>query len=564
MAIIIGIILVVIVLIIIGLILRKKVYDAVDRLEGWKLDVMNRNIGTELARIKTLNLSGETQEKFETWKNQWEHIAATDLSRVEEFLFDAEDAADRYRFPTANKALQQGNTILHTIENDLEQMLEELDALLVSEQSSRQGVEEITPALKNMQKTLLQDRYKYGKAHRLFDERLDKIGEDLAAYRANVEEGEYSKAKQLVDGMAQEVEQLKEEMDLYPELLNMCKEILPQQVRDVELGIDEMRELGYHIQELGVENEVEQYKEQIATCMKMLESGVTEEVPTLIEEVEENIKDIYTILEKEVVAKNYIESKYLTYFATLEQIRKSFSSTKTEVEKLRQTYFIEDDDMEQFVALDQTVQQIEAQVTTFKKEMEEKLTTHSNLRSQIEQGFKQMEQLKDEHVAFTEKIHTLRKDERQAKQMLQKLWDQLSNVQRQIKKSNLPGIPAYIIDRMDTATEKNEAVVDQLNRQPLDMGAVQHALNEAKQAIEQFAEEVEVCIDQANLTEHVIQYANRYRSSYPILAAKLKESERLFRKSEYELALEKAAEAIEEIEPGALKQIERYQEEVSV
>lgn len=95
------------------------------------------------------------------------------------------------------------------------------------------------------------------------------------------------------------------------------------------------------------------------------------------------------------------------------------------------------------------------------------------------------------------------------------------------------------------------------------MGAVQHELTEAKRAINQLAEEVEISIDQANLTEHVIQYANRYRSSQPILAAKLKEAERLFRKYEYELALEKAAEAIEEIEPGALKEIERYQSELA-
>lgn len=564
MVMIIGIILVVIVVIIIGLILRKRVYDSVDRLEGWKLDVMNRNIGTELARIKTLNLSGETQEKFETWKSRWETIAARDLSRVEDFLFDAEDAADRYRFPSANKALQQGNAILHTIENDLEQMLEELDILLASEQSSRKGVEEITPTLKKLQKTMMQDRYKYGKAHHLFNKRMEKIEEDLAEYRADVEAGEYTKAKQLVDEMSGEMEQLEEEMTLLPELLHMCKEVLPDQIREVSLGIDEMRELGYHIEELGVESEIEQYKEQIATCMDLLDNGVTEEVPTLIEEVEENIKDIYTVLEKEVVAKNYIESQYLTYFATLEQIRNSFSSTKTEFEELRQTYFIENDDMEQFVLLDNTIQQIEAQVATFKKEMEEKVTTHSILRSQIEQGFKQMEQLKEEHATFTEKIQTLRKDELEAKQTLQELWDELYNVQRHIKKSNLPGIPAFILERMDASTEKNEAVVEKLNKQPLDMGAVQHALNEAKQAARQFAEEVEICIDQANLTEHVIQYANRYRSSYPILAAKLKESERLFRKSEYELALEKAAEAIEEIEPGALKQIERYQEEVSV
>lgn len=561
MEIIIGIILIIIVLIIIGLILRKRVYDSVDRLESWKLDVMNRNIGTELARIKTLNLSGETQKKFETWKSQWEDIAAKDLSQVEECLFDAEEAADRYRFPTSKKALQRGSEILHTIEKDLERMLEELDTLLMSEETSRKGVEELTPTLKELQKTMMQDRYKYGKAERVFDKRITNIETQLDTYAAYVDEGEYSEAKELVDEIIAELHTLEEDMGLFPELLTMCKEVLPNQIKDVRTGIDEMRELGYHIKELGVEDELEQYSKQIDVCMETLEGGEIGEVPSLLEEVDENIKDIYAILEKEALAKNYIETKYLTYFATLEQIRNTFATTKSEVERLRETYFIEDKDMEQFLLLDQTVQQISSQVATFKKEMEEKLVTHSTLRTRLEQGLEQMEQLKDEHVEFTEKIHNLRKDEREAKKKLEQLRDQYQHIQRQIQNSNIPGIPSFIIERMDEAAEKNEQVIQTLGKQPLDMSAVQHALTEAKRSIEQLVEEVDISIDQANLTEHVIQYANRYRSSQPILAAQLAEAERLFRKYEYELALEKAAEAIEEIEPGALKQIERYQEE---
>lgn len=91
------------------------------------------------------------------------------------------------------------------------------------------------------------------------------------------------------------------------------------------------------------------------------------------------------------------------------------------------------------------------------------------------------------------------------------------------------------------------------------MGEVHHVLSEAASSVERAVEQTEIMLDQAYLTEQVIQYANRYRSRYPLLAAKLSESERLFRSYEYELSLERAAEAVEEIEPGALKLIENNQ-----
>src|SRR5699024_2736186 len=95
-----------------------------------------------------------------------------------------------------------------------------------------------------------------------------------------------------------------------------------------------------------------------------------------------------------------------------------------------------------------------------------------------------------------------------------------------------------------------------LEKKPLNVTEVQQSLNEAQESLDYFSEQTNLMLEQAYLTERVIQYANRYRSRYPELENRLSESERLFRSSEYELALEQAAEAVEEIEPGALQRIE--------
>src|SRR5690625_3343270 len=135
MAYIIGAILIIIALIITGLILRKRIYDVVDRCEAWKMDIMGRNIAAELSRIKKLNLSGETQAKFESWKERWEQIVTKELPDIEEHLFDAEEAADRYRFPTARKTLNKTEQVLASIESDIEKLLKEVDDLMDSEET---------------------------------------------------------------------------------------------------------------------------------------------------------------------------------------------------------------------------------------------------------------------------------------------------------------------------------------------------------------------------------------------------------------------------------------------
>lgn len=557
----IGAILLIIVLMITGLILRKRVYDAIDRHESWKMDIMNRNIASELARIKTLNLSGETQEKFDAWKERWEYIVTKELSDVEEYLFDAEEAADRYRFPRANKALLMIDKILQSVEEDIQTILNELDGLLESEKLSRKEIELLAPQVKELRQKLQTRRHHYGNAHTAFLKELDQYDKDIATYHQLVESGDYSKAQQLVANLKEELETFVATVEEFPEILKLCQDHLPSQLDELLSGIQDMKNEGYHIAQLGFEEDIRTYKLRLRNCVKSLEKGNVSEIKAVMTEIEERIQEMYDHLEQEALAKNYIESHFPNYKSTLQQLSATFLNTKAEVDQLRQTYYLEDSDMEKYLLLEKSMNQLQSQLEELSNNLSNKGMAHTELRGELENSFQQLEELKLRHENFTKQIHNLRKDELEAKEKLSIMREQLNGIQRHMKKSNIPGVPSFIWSMMEEATNRNDRVIDLLNKQPLEIAKVQHALTEAKTAVENVVEQTDVIIEQAYLTEQVIQYANRYRSQYPLLAAKLSESERLFRSYEYELALEQAAQAIEEIEPGALKRIEAYQNE---
>jgi septation ring formation regulator len=556
---IIGVILLIITLLIIGLILRKRVYDAVDRQELWKMDIMNRNTAAELARIKGLNLSGETQEKFESWKERWEFIVAKELPDVSDQLYEAEDAADRYRFPSAKKILQKVEQILTSIENDIEKMLLELDELLESEESSRKGIETLQPKIRSLKQNIIQNRYQYGYAEERFIEAVSELDTRLLAYDELVEIGNYLEAKDFVEQIKSELLILEEQIDEYPELLKTCTDYLPNELDELARGLKDMRNEGYRIESLGFETEIQDYQQRLLDCIKSLENGTVSEVQTIIAEINDRLQEIYELLEIEAIAKNYIETKIPSYQKTLDEIGLTFEQTKSEVEVLRKAYYFEDEDMEKYLSLEKLIAQSKNQLDELTSDLERTDKAHSKLRLQLETGFEQLEELQQKHDEFIEQIHNLRKDELDAKEKLSKMFAQVNELNRKIKKSNLPGVPNFIWSLMESAADNNDRVLKALEKQPIDIAEVQHVVSEAESTIEQTVEQVDMMLDQAYLTEQVIQYANRYRSRYPLLAAKLSEAERLFRSSEYELSLEHAAKAIEEIEPGALKQIEENQ-----
>ncbi|SFD61236.1 septation ring formation regulator [Lentibacillus persicus] len=560
MAYLIGSILIVIALIITGLIMRKRVYDEVDRLESWKMEIMNRNIASELSRIKGLNLSGETQEKFESWKARWERIVTKELPDIEEYLFDAEEAADRFRFPSAKKTLRNVDQTMQSIEQSIEDILEELNQLMNSEESSRKEIERIEPDLKALRKTLSQNRHQYGEAEKVFDSELDELVQQLEHYHEMVNSGDYTQARNVVEELKLKLDNLKSTMEEFPAIYQKSKYDLPQELNELLSGLREMKEGGYRIEHLGFEKEVQHHKNKLEECMEYLKSGEISQAKAAVPEIEERIAEMYQLLEKEAIARNYVEAKIGPYQEALNNMIEKFDVTKEEVETLKESYYLEDSDMEKYFTLEKTLTHLRKQLEETAEAVEaDNSSAHSDLRLEIENGFNELETIEEKHEEFKERIRNLRKDELEAKESLQNLRNQLYQVNRKLNKSNIPGVPTFLWNKMDEAAGKNSHVMTALEKQPLDMTEVQNALAEAKTAIDYVIEETEKILDQAQLTEQVIQYANRYRSQYPELAAKLAEAERLFRSYEYELALEHAARAVEGIEPGALKHIEQFQ-----
>jgi len=529
----------------------------VDRVENRKMEITERDVASELGRIKVLNLSGETQESFEKWKEDWDQIVTKELPDIEEYLMDAEEHADRFRFRKAKNRLHDAEKLLESIDKNIDVILAELHELLESEETSRAEVEEIEPAVKNVRRQLSQNRYQYGKAEANFDKRIDELEEQLAEYYELVAEGNYMEGKQLVINVKKNLDEMEQTIDEFPSAYKMCKHELPAQLDNLNSGIKEMEEDGYHVAHLGLEKEIRTYKERLQEMLRLMDEGILAEPKTVLSDIEERIKEIYELLEKEAIAKNYLETKMPSYEKSLDDLHSKFITTKLEVEQLKRAYYFEDEDMESFLSIENTLTNMKENLEELEKKTEDEDSSHSELRDELEQGFQALEELDKKHEAFRKRIHNMRKDELEAKEKLEEMHKELFDLQRKLKKSNIPGVPNSIWNSLEKVSAKNDKVLQVFEQQPLEMRNIQEALNEAKEELNKSTEQTNLMLEQAYLTEQVIQYANRYRSQNPELAAKLEESERQFRAYQYELALEIAVKAVEEVDPDALKRIEQ-------
>ncbi|GIN72984.1 septation ring formation regulator EzrA [Bacillus sp. J14TS2] len=553
-------ILIILVLFVVGYIIRKKYYKEVDQLDSQKLELMNRPIAEEMAKVKQLNMTGETEEMFERWRSDWDDILTVRLPKVDEMIFASEEFADKYRFKQAKESNRKVRELLSVIEKDMDAILKELNEVVGSEEENRKEMTDVFKQYQENKKYLLAHRHLFGIAGEKLEVLLKSVEEKINHYQELTDQGNYLQAREIVLVLTSEMEELGAKMEKVPDLLTECQSILPSQVDDLKSGYKEMNQQGFILEHLQMEKQLEELSKQIDNYLNALQQAEVLPVEEGLQEVKDKIETLYDLLEKEVYGKHYILQEGEKVEDTLEQLLEKNNEMNHETKIVQNSYQLQEKELEIPKKVDKAFHQLVKRYELLQAKLTDQLTPYSQLEEELKDIDEQLKQVKQEQEKFTERLHNLRKDELDAKESAHACQRRIKEMIRLVHNSHMPGLPPDCESLYDRAEEQIGNVYTSLNEKPLNMSLVQKYLDEAKDTVDHLYEKTEEHIETAMLAERVIQYANRYRTQSSELAINLEEAEQAFRGYEYTAALEQAATAVEKIEPGALKRIEEIYE----
>ena len=531
-----------------------------DQLDSRKVRLMNKQVAEELGKVRELNLTGETEELFESWRSEWDDINGRVFTNLEDDLMDAEEFAEKYRFRKAFHILNGIEKTLNKVEKTINDIFDEVERLLSSEKDSRQEVERLTPRISEVRKRVLENGYQLGKAEVVFEVELDEIEGDLLHYDELTSEGNYTDAYALVESMKERLDEIERKVATFPELYRMLKQVIPEDLDHLLNGIKDMREEGFRVHLLGFDKEIHTHHETLLDLVEQLNKGFDDYVEDKIEQIKQRILEIYDDLENEALDRNFVMQRIDDIEEKVKDAQVRFQKTKENVMAVKENYHLTDEKYEQQYQLEKAIDLLQKGAHQLNDLVEKEDELFSSIRVELEKWLKDYEAWLEPQEAFDFYLHNLRKDELEARDQIDELKQEIVSIRLTLQKSNLIGLPDYIVELVDESRALVSEAVETLSEQPLDMERITTAIQKAEKHVGRTVEQTKLLIEQAHLAEKVIQYANRYRSKYPVLAAKLAEAELAFREYQYEVALEGAAQILEEVEPGALKRIEEVLE----
>lgn len=515
----------------------------------------------KLFKVRDLNLHGEARELYSGWQKEWQASYNDSLGASESNLADAKTDLEKFKFNAGNEKVKRAEADIDSVESKYGQLSSEIDELVRANEKAAIARAEAERIHREAKRDVLASAYQYGEAEGPLEELIDSFEPEIKEYDVMVNAGNYVSAGKHIEDVRSDLMTLKENMDDIPVLIREVQKDLPAQFQEIRFGCRDLKADGYDLEHIKVEGKLSTLKGKLNLVEPLISRLDLDEARDILDDINNQVDDILELIELEVKAKLEVDQDQPLVTDELFYARRSNYTLRTEIHYLKDRFYINDTDIH---SVQKFEHEIESLVDIYDEIVTETTKTnarYSEVASRISHIKEQIIEINDEQENIQNHLINMREDAEEAYENMHYIQDKKENVYRRLNSSNLPEVPErFIILKNDLDIDLGK-IEDYFGKQPLNVQYIKDKVNQTMLSLNTYEQEAFELLRDAQLTEIMIQYANRYRRDDHDFDTQIRESERMFKESRYKRALEIVRPALEKVEPGIAHKIENDYDE---
>ena len=531
--------------------LRKRNVSRLTALEERKEELYNLPVNDEVEAVKNMHLIGQSQVTFREWNQKWVDLSLNSFADIENNLFEAEGYNNSFRFFKATHQIDQIESQIDLIEEDIAAIRNALSELEKQESKNSGRVLHALDLFESLQHTVAENSEQYGKALPEIEKQLENIQSEFSQFVTLNSSGDPVEAAAILDSTENHILALTHIVDRVPSLVKTLSTELPEQLEDLEEGYRKLLDANYHFTETDIESRFQLLHESLKNNQENVRQLELDNAEYENTQIQEEINALYDIFTREIAAQKVVESLLSTLPTYLNHLKENNQVLVQDLERLNKTYLLPESDGNHVRRLQAELSGLDTAITEATEDQTEPTQAYSVLEEQLSSLQSNLKDIEDEQVSVSERLAQIEKDDINARQKANVYVNRLHTIKRYMEKRNLPGIPQSFLKLFFTASHNTEDLMAELEQAQVNIESVKRILEIATHDMEALETETYNIVQYATLTEQLLQYSNRYRSFDERIQEAFNEALEIFEKEfDYQASFEKISQALEVAEPG--------------
>ena len=545
------VVILVIIAYLIGILIRKRNDSRIAELEERKQSLFDLPVNEEIEEVKKLHLIGQSQITFREWNQKWVDISTNSFTDIENHIFEAENMNDTFHFFKASGEINNIESQLDLVEEDIKSIREALSTLKEQEEKNSARVKHALDLYEELQNSIEENSDNFGSTMTEINKQLKNIEAEFAEFVTLNSSGDPIEASSILDRAEEHTIALGQISEKIPAIVAKLEDDFPDQLDDLESGYRKLIEQNYHFPEKNIERRFQEIREAIRSNSSELVSLDLDRAEEENAEIQEKIDNLYSIFEREIASYKVVMRQKKILPDYLKHAKENNKKLQEELERLMLTYIFDETYAADVRSFASDISGVETAVLPTLENFETQVKPFSELEKIFEKSLNTLSAVENGQVEVFENLQAIEINEAKAREELDLYVNKLHVIKRYMEKRNLPGIPQSFLSVFFSTSAQIEALMDELSRGRINIDAVMRLTETSKNAIDHLEETAYLVVQNATLTEQLLQYSNRYRSFEPAVQSSFEHALKLFEVDhDYDASLEEISYALETVEPG--------------
>ena len=538
--------------------MKSQLARDINELEKRKDRVMEVSIPDQLFTLKNMELSGQTKRQYENLVANWQTITNYQFTEIEAALVGAEQFADQMNIVKSKKVLEDAREMLDETEAQVDDLSEALKELLSVDEQNREEIEGLLERYNTARKSVMNHSFDYGPAIETLEKNLQYLELNFTKYNELTASGDHLEAKEMLAVIESDLSSLEEILEKIPTMYNQIKNKYEDSIEDLRDGYQKMVESHFKFGDINIPEEIDAVQELLDEAKIKIKNADLVEAKTQMDKSEREINSLYELMESEIASKEFVNKNINQLGAQLDQVSENNRYASIEVDRISQSYILHNNELDQVSELTEQIRNEYQRFNDIVGQINDHTVIYTKIESDIKKIKKRVEEIDEKQNQVVQGLSDMNHKEKETKQNLELYEMDLRNYKRRIEKHHLPGLNDNYYTLFFKVTDQIEELAKLLNKVRIDMFEIETLEARLVENLNKLEELTDQTIDNAMLTEYMIQHSNRFRYDYPEVNDAIKEAQYLFHQDfRYGDSLAVIEKALRRIDQEAPTQVRR-------